>query len=363
MTLTKNMFFSLIFCLFSYQIQCVAIGTHVSAALALAMQIEGPILEFGSNEFSTHILHTLCSTFKRSIITIEENTKLIKPLADLNTEYHCFIKKNNLMEIDDCMKQQWSLIIINNNASNFVLDILKKYQALAYVIQASSETLCNLYKSTNHRYKYIDDRYVTKTLVMSNEIDVTSLLATNKQEFQKNREIGNTEWGTHSAPLITVVNNTTGPVLEMGSGDFSTPLLHALCAKNNRMLVTADMDSKWLSYFKDLATSHHIFQNVDPYWIDGRYNPSWDKVGGNQLWDVVFIDHSPGRRRVADIIRLRPVTKIFVVHDTEANPEADYGYEPTLSSFKYKYVYDRFPTQTTVVSDVIDVRNFFKGIK
>lgn len=44
---------------------------------------------------------------------------------------------------------------------------------------------------------------------------------------------------------------------------------------------------------------------------------SWDSIGQDREWGLIFVDHSPGERRTADIIKLLPSTKLMVVHDTE----------------------------------------------
>jgi hypothetical protein len=174
------------------------------------------------------------------------------------------------------------------------------------------------------------------------------------------RTLGDPDYGTHMAPLLTVIARTDGPILEMGCGDYSTPLLHALCAPTNRYLMTTDTDRNWLSLFLDLKTDWHNFDYVPVYEDDWELNPEpreWNRIGTDRHWSVILIDHRPGERRVVDIVRLRPYTDIFVVHDTQ---QRTYGYEPVLSTFKYKYVYTRYTTQTTVVSDTIDVESFFE---
>lgn len=176
----------------------------------------------------------------------------------------------------------------------------------------------------------------------------------------KPRPAGNVSVGTHMAALTAAVINTDGPVLEMGSGDYSTPLLHALCAKNKRFLLTTDTDKKWLNYFRDLENDWHSFEYVPVYEDDWMVNPKpalWDNVAKDMHWSVVLIDHRPGERRIEDIKRLRKNADIFVVHDTE---EPSYGYGPILSTFKYVYIDVRYTTQTTVVSDTIDITQFFK---
>ncbi len=177
---------------------------------------------------------------------------------------------------------------------------------------------------------------------------------------QKKRWLENADYGTHMAPLLTVVSNTSGPILEMGSGDFSTPLLHAVCSAKKRLLFTTDTDRSWLNNFVDLENDWHTFKYVPVYDDDWQLNPHpelWDEVGANTHWSVVLIDHRPGERRIQDVVRLRNNADVFVVHDSQ---QPSYGYDAVLNTFKYKYVYERYTTQTTIVSDSIDIATFFK---
>ena len=164
-----------------------------------------------------------------------------------------------------------------------------------------------------------------------------------------NRQMVGVNYGTHLAPLIIAVINTDGPVLELGCGDFSTPILHAVCSSQKRFLLTAESDGNWQKRFWDLKRDWHKFQHV-------KHSSDWNQVGAGRHWSVVFVDHAPGERRVVDIARLRRHADIFVVHDTET---ASYGYEPVLSTFKYIFVYRRYSTTTTLVSDTIDVALLF----
>ncbi|MDB2614445.1 hypothetical protein N9Y92_04750, partial [Chlamydiales bacterium] len=178
---------------------------------------------------------------------------------------------------------------------------------------------------------------------------------------QKNRKISlmDANYGTHMVPLMTVVLNTKGPVLEMGCGDYSTPLLHSLCSVEKRLLLSTETDLKWMNLYVDLENSWHHFQYVPCYEDDWEVNPKprlWDHVGKKMHWGVVFVDHRPGERRIEDVTRLRNQADVIVVHDTE---QSTYRYEPVLSTFKYRYVYERYATQTTIVSDTIDVSLFF----
>ena len=165
------------------------------------------------------------------------------------------------------------------------------------------------------------------------------------------------DYGTHVTPLTVALQNTTGPILEMGCGDFSTPILHALCAPNKRFLLSAETDKKWMNLFTDLERGWHHFQYVPANEWHCNPHTLWDHVGKEMHWGVVFIDHSPGERRVVDIERLRNKADIIVVHETQ---QSSYNYEPTISSFKYRYDYERYFTRTTLLSETIDVSKLFQ---
>jgi len=49
--------------------------------------------------------------------------------------------------------------------------------------------------------------------------------------FEGPRDAFNWDYGTHTTPLLTAVLYTTGDVLELGCGDFSTPMLDTVLSK------------------------------------------------------------------------------------------------------------------------------------
>lgn len=181
-----------------------------------------------------------------------------------------------------------------------------------------------------------------------------------------NRTLSDANYGTHMTPLLTAVLNTTGPVLEFGCGDYSTPILNAVCKAQNRPLITTDTDRVWLNLFKDLELKNgqgefsHTFKYIKVFDNDWDTNPKpemWDSVGSEYpRYGVVFIDHRPGERRKVDIYRMKDNAEIIVVHDTETK---SYDYESVFGFFKYRYDYIRYSTYTTVLSNTIDVRKLF----
>jgi len=142
---------------------------------------------------------------------------------------------------------------------------------------------------------------------------------------------------THLPLLAACVAHTSGPVLELGCGPYSTPLLHAMCF--GRSLCSLETDADWYKRFQGYHRDHHTGVHVtDP----------WEEVGLGGPWDVVLVDHSPPQHRVQEIARLRPVTRLFVVHDTEHRL---YAYEPVLETFPYRIEWRCYSPWTSVVSD------------
>lgn len=177
-----------------------------------------------------------------------------------------------------------------------------------------------------------------------------------------NRKLSDAQYGTHMAPLVTAVMNTTGPVLEMGCGDYSTPILHAICETQQRELLSTDTSKVWLELFLDLKTDYHKFSYIPVYEDDWETKPKpylWDMVGNDKMWGVVFIDHRPGDRRSVDVTRMASKSQIIVVHDTE---NLDYNYESAFKDFTYRHDYKRYNVYTTLVSNTIDVRKLFTDL-
>ena len=145
-------------------------------------------------------------------------------------------------------------------------------------------------------------------------------------------------FATHLPLLAEAIMRTSGDVLEVGMGEYSTPVLHALCLRRRR-LVSIETDLAWAKRFFWLRNSMHQLLCVRSY-----ENCHWlDRPG----WDVALVDHAPGYIRVRDIRRLAKHAKYIVIHDTE---DVSYGYEAVLSQFPHRYDYTELSPRTTIVS-------------
>jgi hypothetical protein len=146
-------------------------------------------------------------------------------------------------------------------------------------------------------------------------------------------------WGTHQSILKRLVEITNGPVVEMGMGDWSTPMLHELCSKGGRRLLSLESDPQWADKFKHLKGPLHEIIVIR----DWRIAP----IMGVK-WDVAFVDNWPGKTRMQNILRLSPRARYIITHDTEPDVQSDYDYD--FSQFKYRIDFKRLVPWTTIVS-------------
>jgi len=139
---------------------------------------------------------------------------------------------------------------------------------------------------------------------------------------------------SHYPVLAAAVACTTGPVLELGSGWGSTPLLRAMCHAMGRTLETYDTDPEW-------ATTFDVPVVAD--WL--TWEPQEPHYG------VIFIDCSPGEIRKDLAMRLKAHATLLVLHDHEAGPAAAYFYEQIIPHFAHAETYRMLRPHTLVLSD------------
>ena len=152
-------------------------------------------------------------------------------------------------------------------------------------------------------------------------------------------------FSTHLPILKRAIEITDGPVLEIGCGYGSTPILHEMC--KNRMLYTLEINSEWVKKFMEFNSDTHKVLTGDTYDI-------FDELIRGTAWDVVLVDHAPAERRNVEIEKLHHA-KYVVVHDTE---DPVYKYELTFPSYKFKYLYLKNNPRTTVLSDIQELSQF-----
>jgi len=166
------------------------------------------------------------------------------------------------------------------------------------------------------------------------------------------------EYGTHQRLLLRAALLTQGPMLELGAGWYSTPLLHEMAVAQRRMLLTHDNDPTWVRGFGVFNHEYHRVELLKRSHWDGTH------------WGLVFVDHGPrpdeprnsrgllnALDRAQAVLDLMSHTDVFVLHDTQPDVRWEYDWDKILPLFKYTHTDTTYGVvSTTAVSNVIDVR-------
>lgn len=149
-------------------------------------------------------------------------------------------------------------------------------------------------------------------------------------------------FASHFPILLYALEKTKGAVLELGSGLFSTPLIHYYCDPRGRKVVTVESDATW---YQNVAL---LFQTANH---EIRKTENWKEPDLERHFDVVFIDHAPADQRVVDLVKYANLATFIVIHDTNGRHEKHYHMKAEWSRFKYVYHYGGYFPQTTIASN------------
>lgn len=148
-------------------------------------------------------------------------------------------------------------------------------------------------------------------------------------------------------PLLTrVFDLSEGDVLEVGTGYFSTLLLHWLSAITKRHVYSYESKPYWYNRSLRYESEFHHIILCETY-----EKADFDK----KCWGMAFIDHSPKHRRPIDVVRLADKAEYIVVHDTDPERDNLYRLGRVWGMFKYRYDYTKLVPWTTVVSNFKDL--------
>lgn len=155
-----------------------------------------------------------------------------------------------------------------------------------------------------------------------------------------------TRYGTHLPALLECVRRTTGPILELGVGAFSTPVLDALCQMSGRLLVSCETDGDYGAWAQAYARPNHPVLRLD----------SWDAAPIEaRQWSVALVDHSPDTRRVVEVERLAQRCECVVLHDSNGRYEHHYHYSTIYPLFRWRWDDTHAEPSTTVLSNYLDL--------
>lgn len=150
--------------------------------------------------------------------------------------------------------------------------------------------------------------------------------------------------GSHLPVLMTLVQQTTGPILELGAGVYSTTYLHWACYHTKRRLVTYEDNPQFHSWTRQFASDYH----------EVRCIRSWDELDPSGPWAIAFVDHGQEGHRYRDIARLTHAEYV-VAHDAENGNNHRYHYHRIYRLFRSRFKYGLASPHTAVFSNLHDV--------
>ena len=132
-------------------------------------------------------------------------------------------------------------------------------------------------------------------------------------------------------PLISAVLHTHGPILELGVGWYSTPVLHEFATALGRRHLCVESGPHW----GGIATTVVGADNIRV----GQYDDIVPLLA-EEHWGLVLLDHGPDELREMDMARLKGVSDVILVHDRSRSSVP----------FTYAAFDNRYPPPTLIVS-------------
>lgn len=159
-------------------------------------------------------------------------------------------------------------------------------------------------------------------------------------------------YGTHLPCLIKAFSKTTGDVLELGTGVFSTPYLHYACMLSKRLLVSYENFKEYYDFFVRYGyeNENHKLHFVNNY----------DDASIDMPWDLVLVDQTPDSSRAETIVRLKDLAKYIVIHDSNPSNDKNTHYSTIYPLFKYKTDWPGDKNRATVLSNLVDLEDFWE---
>jgi hypothetical protein len=160
-------------------------------------------------------------------------------------------------------------------------------------------------------------------------------------------QINKKEMGSHLPVLMKLVPMTTGPILELGSGLYSTVYLHWACLPSRRPLVTYETHPEWWKNFtKTFQEDFHTVSMVE----------DWSTVDLSRPWSIAFVDCDGNR---SDVVRRILHADYVVCHDTNNLGMRRWGMDPIKKWFTWRWDYNS-PSgpRTSIFSNTHDLTGF-----
>lgn len=154
-------------------------STHLPVLMEVMNRTYGDVLELGPGVFSTPVLHWMCETKKRNLLTIESDIKWLRFCREFyQTEHHKFLYVENWDQCKDVIDKQWDVVLVDHSPSERrIVEIRQLANKAKYIVCHDSDpwkdreyhysTIYPLFK-----YKFEFTEVSHNTVLLSNFIDL-----------------------------------------------------------------------------------------------------------------------------------------------------------------------------------------------
>jgi hypothetical protein len=109
---------------------------------------------------------------------------------------------------------------------------------------------------------------------------------------------------------------------------------------------------KWYDFLVEYYTANEYHQI--------NFIEKYSDAPIEKKWDVVLIDQTPDSSRSEEIIRLKDKAKYIVIHDSNPSNYTVTHYDKVYPLFKYKTDWHGDRNRTTVLSNFVNLKNFWR---
>lgn len=152
-------------------------------------------------------------------------------------------------------------------------------------------------------------------------------------------------YGSHLFPLMhCVINTGKTPILELGTGIYSSLMLNAYLPVD-RLMLSFETDKGWADQFQSIRRPGHFLFHINNY--DEMYGMDCMKHPP-ATFGLIIVDHAPCERRIVDVERLYNDNSVFIMHDVET---PIYGYSRIAPKFRFNFVFNRKNPHTAIFTN------------
>lgn len=172
-------------------------------------------------------------------------------------------------------------------------------------------------------------------------------------------------WASHQYPLIQAVMHTTGPIVEFGCGNYSTPLLSVIARRTGRQFVMVSSDREWAQAFTRYADDYLLLPGAGKNpgaWLDrGRLDHLLAGMVTDDKIGLLFMDNEQAvKDRVQTVLHCADHCRMVVMHDAQVTHRGG-QWEQLQARFRHAYEWTGAkPRATTaLLSNTINAAEWF----